>query len=94
LDRAVGGEVVLEVPSLIVAEAYYTLVSFYQVDKKLAAGKLAMLLQQHGVKLREADIVLAALERLQTTNIGFSDASTNWVWLATSRKPDTSQCSR
>ena len=72
--RAAGGDVVLEVPSLIVAEAYYTLVSFYQVEKKQAAEKLAMLLKQHGVKLREESVVLATLERLQTTNVGFSDA--------------------
>jgi predicted nucleic acid-binding protein len=71
---AANGEVILEVPSLIVAEAYYTLVSFYKVDKKLAAEKLAMLLKQHGVRLREESVVLATLERLQTTNVGFSDA--------------------
>jgi predicted nucleic acid-binding protein len=73
-DRAADGEVVLEIPPLIVAEAYYTLVSFYQVEKKLAAEKLAMLLKQHGVKLREEGVVLDALELLQTTNVGFSDA--------------------
>jgi predicted nucleic acid-binding protein len=73
-DRAAIGEVVLEVPPLIVAEAYYTLVSFYRVEKKLAAEKLGMLLKQHGVKLREESVVLAALERLQTINVGFSDA--------------------
>ena len=48
-ESAAGGGAVLEVAPLIVAETYYTLVSFYQVDKKLAAEKLAMLLQQHGV---------------------------------------------
>ena len=73
-ERAADGEVTLEIPPLIVAEAYYTLVSFYQVERKLAAQKLAMLLRQHGVKLREERVVLAALERLQTTSVGFSDA--------------------
>ena len=73
-ERAALGEVVLEVPALIVAEAYYTLVSFYQVERKLAAEKLGVLLRQHGVKLREESVVLATLERLQTTNVGFSDA--------------------
>jgi predicted nucleic acid-binding protein len=73
-ESAANGEVALEVPTLIVAEAYYTLVSYYQVEKKLAAEKLAMLLKQHGVKLRESAVVLAALDRLQTTNVGFSDA--------------------
>ena len=59
---------------MIVAETFYTLVSFYGVDRKVAAGKLAVLLQQHGVKLRDADQVLSALERLQTANVGFADA--------------------
>jgi len=73
-ESAANREVTLEVPPLIVAEAYYTLVSFYQVERKLAAEKLAMLLKQHGVRLREETVVLATLDRLRTTNVGFSDA--------------------
>jgi predicted nucleic acid-binding protein len=73
-ERAADGQVVLEIPPLIVAEAFYTLVSFYQVERKLAAEKLAMLLRQHGVKRREERVILAALERLQTANVVFSDA--------------------
>lgn len=73
-DRAAKGEVVLEVPTLIVAEAYYRLVSFCEVERKVAAGKLAMLLQQHGVKLRDASLVLTALGWLQTSRVGFADA--------------------
>jgi predicted nucleic acid-binding protein len=73
-ERAADGQVVLEIPPLIVAEAFYTLVSFYQVERKLAAEKLAMLLRQHGVKRREEGVILAALERLQTANVVFSDA--------------------
>ena len=85
-ERAANGEVALEVPTLIVAEAYYTLVSFYQVEKKSAAGKLAMLLKQHGVKLREEGVVLATLDRLQITNVGFSDA-----YLAAAAQEETLQ---
>ena len=73
-DRAANGEVILEVPTLIVAEAYYTLTSFYEVERKIAAEKLSMLLQQHGVKLRDGNSVLTALKWLQTSNVGFSDA--------------------
>ena len=51
--RASIGEVVLEAPSVIVAEAFYTLHSFYGVERKTAASKLALLLRQHGVKVRE-----------------------------------------
>jgi predicted nucleic acid-binding protein len=59
---------------MIVAEAYYTLHSFYGVERKKAAEKLSLLLRQHGVKLRDADAVLSALDRLQTANVGFADA--------------------
>jgi predicted nucleic acid-binding protein len=57
-----------------VAETFYTLVSFYGVERKTAAEKLSVLLQQRGVKLREADQVLSALGRLQTAGVGFADA--------------------
>jgi predicted nucleic acid-binding protein len=73
-ERAARSEMILDVPTLIVAEAYYTLTSFYEVERKTAAEKLSMLLQQHGVKLREASPVLATLELLRTCNVGFSDA--------------------
>lgn len=72
--RAANGEVVLEVEPMIAAETFYTLHSFYGVERKIAAEKLSHLLQQHGVKLRDASAVLTACERLQTTNVGFADA--------------------
>jgi predicted nucleic acid-binding protein len=72
--RAAGGEVVLDISPMIVAEAFYTLHSFYGVGRKTAAEKLSLLLQQHGVKLRDATAVLSALERIQTANVGFADA--------------------
>lgn len=73
-EQAANGEVVLEVSPLIVAEAFYTLHSFYGVERKTAAEKLSLLLQQHGVKLRDADAVFSALECIQTANVGFADA--------------------
>jgi predicted nucleic acid-binding protein len=73
-ERAAKGEVVLDVSPMIVAETFYTLHSFYGVDKKTAADKLSLLLQQHGIKLRDASPVLSALDRLQTANVGFADA--------------------
>jgi predicted nucleic acid-binding protein len=73
-DRAAAGEITLNVSPVIVAETYYTLHSFYGVDRKVASEKLSLLLQQHGVRLRDARQVLAALQRLQTANIGFTDA--------------------
>jgi predicted nucleic acid-binding protein len=72
--RAAKGDVVLDVSPVIVAETFYTLTSFYGVDRKAAAGKLALLLRQHGVRVREEAQVLLALGLLQTANVGFADA--------------------
>lgn len=73
-DRAAAGEIVIDASPVIVAETLYTLISFYGVDRKAAAEKLSLLLQQHGVKVRDESQVLLALETLQTANIGFADA--------------------
>ena len=72
--RAADGEIILDVSPVIVAEAFYTLHSFYGVDRKSTTAKLSLLLQQHGVKLRDERQVLLALERLQNANVGFADA--------------------
>ncbi len=61
-------------PPVIVAETFYTLISFYGLERKNAVEKLFSLLQQPGVKLREAKQVLTALMRLQTASVGFADA--------------------
>ena len=73
-QRAQAGEVILDISPVIVAETFYTLLSFYKVERKTAADKLSLLLQQRGVKLRDAGSVLSALARLQTANVGFADA--------------------
>lgn len=73
-DEAREGSAVLDISPVIVAETFYTLVSFYGVERKTAAEKLSALLQQRGVKLRDANQVLSALDRLQIANIGFADA--------------------
>jgi len=73
-SRADEGKVALDISPVIVAEALYTLLSFYGVERKTAAEKLSALLRLRGVKLRDAAQVLSALERLQTVNVGFADA--------------------
>jgi predicted nucleic acid-binding protein len=73
-SRAAAGKIELDVSPVIVAETFYTLTSFYGVERKVAADKISVLLQQHGVKPGDSAQVLAALERLQTVNVGFADA--------------------
>jgi predicted nucleic acid-binding protein len=73
-NRAAAGEIVLEVSPVIVAETIYTLLSFYEVERKDAVEKLLTLLQQRGLRVRDGAQVFSALERLRTTNVGFADA--------------------
>ncbi len=73
-SQAAAGDVILDVSPVIVAEAYYTLTSFYGVDRKTAAEQISLLIQQYGVRLRDADQVFGALRLLQTAKIGFADA--------------------
>jgi predicted nucleic acid-binding protein len=72
--QAATGKIVLDVSAVIVAEAFYTLVSFYGIERKTAAEKLSSLLRQPGVKVREASQVFSALDRLRTATVGFADA--------------------
>ncbi|HVY69373.1 MAG TPA: PIN domain-containing protein [Verrucomicrobiae bacterium] len=72
--QAAEGQAVLDISPVIVAEAYYTLHSFYRFEREQAAEKLLLLLQQRGVKLGDASQVTGALERLRTINTGFADA--------------------
>lgn len=73
-EAAAAGEATLEVSPVIVAETLYTLISFYEVERKVAADKVLALLRRRGVKVRDADQVFGALKRLQSANVGFADA--------------------
>ena len=72
--RAATGELVLEVSPVIIAETIYTLLSYYEVERKEAVEKIEKLLRQPGFKVRERAEVFSALARLRTTNAGFADA--------------------
>lgn len=73
-EAAAAGEATLEVSPVIVAETLYTLNSFYEVERGVAADKVLALLRRRGVKVRDADQVFGALKRLQSANVGFADA--------------------
>jgi len=73
-EAAAAGEATLEVSPVIVAETLYTLISFYEVERRVAAGKVLALLRRRGVKVRDADPVFGALDRLHSANVGFADA--------------------
>ena len=71
---AASGDVVLEVCPVVVAEVFYTLESFYKVQREEVAARLAALLLRKGIKVMESDRVFDALARLGKVNVGFADA--------------------
>jgi predicted nucleic acid-binding protein len=73
-NSAAAGEVVLEVPPVVVAEVCYTLESFYRVDRRELVDTLAALLSRRGVKVLEEAAVFDALKRLKEFKVGFADA--------------------
>jgi predicted nucleic acid-binding protein len=72
--RAEAGEVILELIPVVLAEVFYTLLSFYKVSRVEAAEMLTLLVQQRGLRLGEGELIRDALVRLQTTNVAFVDA--------------------
>lgn len=73
-QRAEEGDAILEVVPFIVAESFYTLTSFYKVDRKQAASQLLKLLRQAGLKVRDEEAVMEALDAVGTANVSFADA--------------------
>lgn len=71
---AEGGAYRLAVHPLVVAEAFYTLVSFYRVPKGEAAQALWGLLDREGVEVVEAEACRLALEEVGRGSLSFVDA--------------------
>ena len=72
--RAQAGELVLDILPIVVSEAYYTLTSFYRLERILAAEKISQLLQQRGVSPRDPNLLGGTLSRLKKHNVDFADA--------------------
>lgn len=74
VGRADEGEVILVIPTVILAETFYTLESFYKMPRREVAEKLAMFLQCGGIESPECETVRDALHRSATRNVHLSDA--------------------
>lgn len=74
LARADIGEVQLLVLPVVVAETFFTLESFYEIDRKLVASKLSAFLQSRGIEAIELARVLDALKRCAERGAHFADA--------------------
>jgi predicted nucleic acid-binding protein len=72
--EAEEGRFLLKVHPLVVAEAFYTLVSFYKAEKGQAAETLLALLDRPGVEVLEGDAVFQALREAGKGGLSFVDA--------------------
>jgi predicted nucleic acid-binding protein len=73
VTRADAGEVVLLILPVVVAETFFTLESFYVIERKLVASKLSAFLQSRGIQAVESARVLDALKRCER-GAHFADA--------------------
>jgi len=74
VERADRGEVTLRLLPMVVAEVIWVLRSFYKYPRTQIAELLLPLVTRQGVVLEEADIVIAALDRMAIANVDFLDA--------------------
>ena len=74
IERADHGKAKLIIFPVIVAEVFYTLESFYEMERKVVAAKLLAFLQCRGIENAEGDRMLDALKRCQDRNVHFADA--------------------
>lgn len=74
IERADHGKATLVIFPVIVAEVFYTLESFYEMERKVVADKLLAFLQCRGIENVEGDRMLDALKRCRDRNAHFADA--------------------
>ncbi len=74
IGRADEGEVILVIPTVILAETFYTLESFYKMPRIEVAKKLALFVQCSGIESPDFEIVRDALNYCATRNVHLSDA--------------------
>src|SRR5437773_11495036 len=74
IERADAGQLTLVVVPVILAETFFTLESYYDINRKIVAEKLARFLNCQGIEALEKDLLLEALLRCQEKNAHFADA--------------------
>ena len=73
-EDAGSGKLALQVPSIAITEAVFTLQGYYKVDRADIGRELLKLLTAPGVKLTCPAWILEAVEDFRTRNISFGDA--------------------
>ena len=74
MSSAEGGEILLHVSSLVVAEMVWVLKSFYRHSYADIAGALVPLLSADGIDVEEREIMIRAIELARDKNVDFVDA--------------------
>lgn len=74
VERADAGELVLHITPVILAETFFTLESYYTMNRKEVASILRGFLNCRGIEVTEKDRLLDALLRCQDKGAHFADA--------------------
>jgi predicted nucleic acid-binding protein len=74
VECADAGEVILVVVPVILAETFYTLASFYEMNRKDVAEKLGAFLDCRGIEAFEKERLLDALKRCAVENADLADS--------------------
>ncbi|HVR36051.1 MAG TPA: PIN domain-containing protein [Methylomirabilota bacterium] len=74
IAQADTGKLLLQIPSLIVAETLYTLESFYEMPRADVCDKMLAFLRSRGIAPLEPEIITDALERYHSLPVHFADA--------------------
>lgn len=72
--RAETGDIVLRVPTVVIAEAVWVLGSAYSFDRAQIAEALRSFVLADGVDVEEREIVVNALRLMQDQNVAYVDA--------------------
>lgn len=75
MARAEGGEIVLFVSSLVIAEVIWVLKSFYGRSLDEIAGVMVPLMSADGIEVEDKDILIQAVELARDKNVDFVDAA-------------------
>ena len=74
MGRAARGDLLLLVPTVVIAEIVWALASFYHYERSTIATGLQSLVTAEGVAVEGADAVVDALTLMVDKNVDFADA--------------------
>jgi predicted nucleic acid-binding protein len=74
MSRAEGGEVVIVLSALVIAEVIWVLKSFYRRSLEEIAGVVIPLMSADGIEVEDRDLLSRALELAREKNVDFVDA--------------------